>query len=105
MSSGNRGGHISVTVILALIAACTDATPADDKASAGVCAVLRDHLVELRLSSMPADIDAHRAALKQSLGDSFIDGCQQHISAGDVECAVSATTLTDAAGCTTDVDR
>jgi hypothetical protein len=105
MSKNRQHNCRYAIVIMAFVSACSNPGLRDEDADATLCTVLRNHLVELRLASMSVDTDAHRAALKQSLGDSFIRHCQEHLSAHDVECAVSATNLTDATGCTTDVER
>jgi len=78
------------------------------------CTELRDHIVELRLASLaniksgsvlpgigsghqtsrpvpPVNIAAHRAALKQALGESFATTCLKQISVTQLKCALAAT--------------
>lgn len=65
------------------------------------CERLRDHLVDLRLDSVPKDVDvkAHRAAMKQALGEKFIEGCMDHATVSDLECGLKASDLATATAC------
>ena len=72
------------------------------------CTELRDHVVELRLAQSqgatdalghPIDLAPHRAAMKQLLGDDFVEHCQRDMQASQVKCALAATDTESASAC------
>lgn len=66
------------------------------------CQRLRDHLIDLRLNetnSNKVDHGAHRKAMKRSLGDNFLRGCEQTITTTKLRCALDATDSTAATAC------
>jgi hypothetical protein len=93
----------SVLLSLGLAAgvfACAD--PEEPRESARKrCLALRDHLIDLRLSSAEQSVDvaAHRDAMKQALGETFVETCQQEVSADELNCGLSATDLSAASAC------
>ncbi|MFT3697711.1 MAG: hypothetical protein QM831_31520 [Kofleriaceae bacterium] len=96
------GGMAWVTCVLC---ACVD----KNELSLDRCAELRDHVIDLRLAPLvkinadptplgsatapppPVDIEKHRAALKQALGDDFTDRCMKNVSADQLNCALAGT--------------
>lgn len=91
-----RGRVFVIAVIIASAACAQD----PEELSAKRCQQLREHLVELRVKAAPAieQQDAHRAALQQALGDSFVDACQK-LPAADVVCALNAADSAAADAC------
>jgi len=92
--------------------------------TAARCNELRDHVVDLRLASLasinshptipalgsnhqnagpppPINIAAHRAALNQALGETFISNCLQKVSVDQLTCAVAAKDSASMNGCLT----
>ena len=66
------------------------------------CEQLRDHLVELRLKSVAdprVNLDAHRKALKQALGDSFVSSCEARTTSAELKCQLAAGDTQAAAAC------
>src|SRR5688500_11197569 len=61
-------------LLLAAAAAC-DGADEGTAASRRDCEQLRDHVVELRLTTVTADRDHHAAALRAALGESFVSTC------------------------------
>jgi hypothetical protein len=80
--------------------ACADA-PDPQETAHKRCLALRDHLIDLRLSGAEQSVDvaAHREAMKQALGETFIETCQQQVSADEASCELSATDLEAASAC------
>ena len=64
------------------------------------CERLRDHLVELRLAGVEADVESHRATFKQALGDTFIDRCTAQLTTEQVQCALATRDSARAVKCT-----
>ena len=64
---------------------------------------LRDHLVELRLATVPKnqgiDVAAHRAALKQAFGESFVGSCEAKLTVPELECGLRARNVAGATAC------
>jgi hypothetical protein len=88
-----------VRVVLLLLMACS----ATDEDSRRVkCERVRDHLVELRLqtASPGVDVSGHRSAMKQALGHTFVDRCEQDLSAAQVTCVLRARDHFAASACT-----
>lgn len=86
-------------VIALLVAACaSDEEHAIDRKG---CEQYRDHLVELRLhdASSTFDVQQHRAAMKQALGERFISSCEKQVSSSELRCALRASTSLEASAC------
>lgn len=63
------------------------------------CVQLRDRIVELRLADVPPnDVVMHRQALLGSLGESFVEQCQE-LTAAEAKCAFAAKDSTSIAAC------
>lgn len=64
------------------------------------CEQLRDHMIDLRLASATAGVDvkAHRSAMKEALGERFVESCEQ-LSASELECSLHARDLASASAC------
>jgi hypothetical protein len=67
------------------------------------CLELREHLVELQVDDIHfasgIDREAHRRALKQALGDHFVEQCTSRLTEGQVSCALGAADQAVAAAC------
>lgn len=66
------------------------------------CSRLRDHLVELRLDGVtgtPDEMEQHRAAMIQALGNDFLASCQTSMTSSQIACATGALDLTAASDC------
>jgi hypothetical protein len=79
----------SVVASLLLFAAC-EADP-NVAVTRRECARLRDHLIELRMATVTADQDQHRATLERVLGDSFISTCVEQTDESQLRCSLAAT--------------
>jgi hypothetical protein len=98
---------ILLALVMLSLAACGSSS--DDEATARRrCEQLRDHVIDLRFPSTATaapetnthgsdgapppvfDPAPHRAAMKQALGDRFVDACAKHMTAAQLECALSA---------------
>lgn len=90
--------RVLVAIILCA-AACSDHETVDRAA----CTRLRDHVVDLRLadssSALGKDATQHRAAMKQALGDAFIDNCVQTMSYEQLDCSLKLKNLADSDQC------
>lgn len=105
-----RGCTVEKWLVVAVVSfGCTshkDITPDD-------CIELRDHIVDLRLSTVatirttppvrtvgsdhldapalpPIDVAPHRAALKQALGEQFESNCLKSVTVDQLKCALAA---------------
>lgn len=66
---------------------------------ASQCEQLRDHVVELRLSTASGiDVAAHRKALHDALGADFLQGCSK-MSDSQVKCALASRDSAAAVSC------
>lgn len=65
------------------------------------CVQLRDRMVELRLAGVGSAVDmkAHRVAMRDALGDRFIESCEQ-LTVAQLECSLRASDLAAATACT-----
>ena len=71
----------------------------DERAEVTPCERMRDHLVELRLTSVTDDRDEHREVLRRALGAEFIESCERSMSDDQVSCIVNADEAAEAAAC------
>lgn len=90
-----RGCFLVFALVLAACASSED--PRD--ARTRQCAQVRDHLIDLRLAHAH-DVDAHRAAMKQALGDRFVDECAASLTQTQITCALTASDAVAAIDCT-----
>ena len=90
------------------LAACAGSRDDDPKH----CIAMRDHLVDLRIAQSkgatdelgrPIDLGAHRAAMKQALGETFIGACRRDMTSAQIQCVLGASDSTSAAACTSSV--
>lgn len=88
--------------VFALASASCGSGDETEAATARQCEQLREHLVELRLQGANIDVAAHRAAIKQSLGENFVDTCTAQMTRDQVRCALAASDAPDALECTRD---
>jgi hypothetical protein len=81
--------------ILAVLGACSSERVVERRD----CERLREHLIEIRLAGITTDAEAHRATLRASLRDDFVDRCLES-SIDDVECRLAAASWDELAACT-----
>ncbi len=75
--------------LLLVLVACGGSTEPDASPSRKSCVRLRDHVIDVRLSSAAGiDREAHRKALEQSLGDEFLRTCKDTLTTSQVRCAL-----------------
>lgn len=90
----SRRGTVRAARAVALAALAALATAAcgtdSDRVSRRDCERLRDHVIELRMSSVTADHDQHRAALRASLGDGYVSSCVEQRTGDGLRCALAA---------------
>ena len=68
------------------------------------CDQLLEHMLDLSESGArndPKDLAAHRAAMRQAIGDRFLASCEQSMSSDQIDCAAKAGDLASATACTT----
>ena len=94
-----------------LLGACTSKEPSKQE----LCEQLRDHVVDLRVATIPAespdpyagsgagsnahpggapvkaDLEGHRAALRQALGTAYVESCTKALSDEQLKCSLAAT--------------
>ncbi len=90
----------SIACFLIVLTVACGGSEEEESAAPTRCESLRAHLVELRLAGAThVDVAAHRAAMLDALGDSFLTDCQTKLSASEVDCALNAADSTAAAAC------
>ena len=82
---------ISISIILLLTVSACASSEDDLEAATKRCGSLRDHLVELRLSAANehVNLESHRRALRQALGDDFVARCRER-PVNEIKCALAA---------------
>lgn len=80
---------LALITSLLLFASCDGGT--DEAVSRRDCARLREHVIDLRMSTVTADQDQHRATLEKVLGDAFLSDCLEQTSSAQLRCALAAT--------------
>jgi hypothetical protein len=90
----------TILSVLIIVAACGEEQDVV-QAEPTRCEQLREHLIDIRLSTAPkADRDGHRDAMRNALGSGFLAECGQ-MSSRELDCAIEATDFNDAAACST----
>jgi hypothetical protein len=85
-------------VLLGVVAACSSAS--DVEVDREHCTKLREHLVDLRLQGATGvDVQAHRTAMREALGDRFVDTCQAQLTSDELQCSLRARDLASAVAC------
>ena len=88
-----------ILLVLILVAACGEDQDVAETAELTRCERLRDHLIDLRLAEATnVDKDAHREAMRNALGTSFLGECAR-MPESDRDCALEATDTNAAAAC------
>lgn len=86
-------------IILLLVCLASCGNEDADESRVGRCERLRDHLVDVRLADATGvDKEAHRAAMKQALGDRFIARCAD-LDDAHLDCAFAASDNAALAAC------
>jgi hypothetical protein len=89
------------TFAFAAMLGCASSEDADgEETRARQCSRLRDHLIELRLAGTDANVEAHRTAMREALGDAFIDQCSTQLTTRQLDCALGAKDRAQALECT-----
>lgn len=84
-----------------LVSGCAKSEEVDRRA----CEELRDHVVDLRINvakgsgGPPVDFEPHRIALRQALGERYINTCLTTFTVAQLRCALEATSDTGAKTC------
>lgn len=68
------------------------------------CDQLLEHMLDLSeggAKNDPKGLAAHRAAMRQAIGERFLATCEQDLTGKQIECATSASDLSSATACTT----
>lgn len=76
-------------------------TPDEPELAKRRCTNLRDHMIEMRMqmtAAPPKDLGSHREALKQALGNEFIETCQRQ-PVSEIDCALAAEDTESVAAC------
>jgi len=94
---------VRCALMLALFVSCAGNSDDSGLAEGPRCEQLRDHLVDIRLAdahvATGVDREAHRAAMKTSLGSEFVASCTGKLTESEVSCALRATDAAGAAAC------
>lgn len=92
---------LSSLVLSGSLLGCASDEPEDpDVAARKRCSSLRDRVIDLRVASA-TDVDqaAHRAAMRDALGDRYIDECVKDLSPSQIDCAMKAADTDIASAC------
>lgn len=81
-------------------ASCASTADDSELARTQRCEQIRNHLVDLRFDSTHVDVEVHREAMRQALGDQFIERCVSKLTAEQIRCALAATESAQALRCT-----
>ena len=99
MSRSRVDWNLMLAALCATILAC--AAEEDPAATtARRCVALRDHLVDLRLQTQTEFVEEHRKALTESLGDGFLERCQD-MPPEQIKCALAELSPEGVASCST----
>ena len=86
-------------MLASLLAACGACTHSDE-VDRHACEQLRDHVVDLRITAVkgtdpnggpPIDFEPHRAALKQALGEGYLETCLKTFTVKQLRCALDSS--------------
>lgn len=87
-------------LLITLVVSSCAASGDSGESRVAQCERLRDHLVDLRIGNAKVDAEAHRAALRDALGDRFVDSCSSSVTAEQLQCALRADSAAKAVDCT-----
>jgi hypothetical protein len=100
--SDMRNTHLNC-LLAAILSACTSSV-GEEPADSRHCERLRDHLVDLQVADIHIatgiDREAHRRAMAQALGSSFVSSCIAKLTETQVDCALDTHDAAAAAACT-----
>jgi hypothetical protein len=95
-----RTMHLIIASVVVAIAACgNDSERTRQESAQTSCETYREHLLDVRLRGVTEDLDAHRVALRGSLGDDFIAQCESTLTEASFDCAMAATTSEQLRAC------
>lgn len=95
-SMRSRFARVATLFAIAALVACGGEA---EEVTRRDCERLREHLIDMRMESVTADRDQHRAALEAVIGPSFIDGCREQISSVQLRCSLAAADTSALAAC------
>jgi hypothetical protein len=87
-----RISYVALSIALTGTAFGCTSDAGDAERSTTACERLRNHVVDLRVSEIHQDQEAHRTALRRALGSSFVAQCKDQSSAR-FECEMKATNI------------
>lgn len=90
---------IVASLVVAVAACGSDPEPAQQESARASCEAYREHLLDVRLWGVTEDFDAHRAALRGSLGDDFMTRCESTLTQASFDCAMAAANSEDLRAC------
>jgi hypothetical protein len=90
--------HQLISIAAGLWAGASGCGSEPTRVTARECESLRDHLVEMRLATVTADVEQHRAALRASLS-AFVSTCVSDITSEQLKCAMAANDPPSLVGC------
>jgi hypothetical protein len=91
-------GRLMFTVALSMLASCAAEEPTPQRR----CEQVRDRLIELRLANATGvDIQAHREAMKNALGDAVVASCTSNLTVSQQQCVLKARDSAAATVCST----
>lgn len=95
-----------IAMALFILAACGGSDDDEPIGKERACELLRDHLVELRITAGDGfDVAAHRDAMKQALGPEFVTSCTSSMTDDQVMCGLRAVETGAAIACATAVPK
>ncbi len=92
--------HLVSCTLFALTCSVACSSPEPERVSRSDCEALREHMVTLRMETVTADHDQHRAALRASL-DGFVITCPDSTTPEQLRCSLAAGDFRALAACTT----
>ena len=99
--------RVSRVVLFAMlfVVACDESEDAaaigEDDVLQRRCSELREHVVDLRVASATVDREQHRNALRNALGDKYVNDCVHTYTVGAIECALATRDNDEIAQCLT----
>ncbi len=80
-------------LLVCALCSCGGGEEDEAKSRSQQCEQLRDHLVDLRLEIAKGsanELEQHRAAMKQVMGDQFIEACTTNTTDAQAACVLGA---------------
>jgi len=90
--------HIVAAAFVAFSFAAACSSDANE-VSRTECQRLRDHLIDLRMETVTADRDQHRAAFEAAMGEPFVRHCSTGLTAAQLRCSLDASDTDELTAC------